>query len=273
MDSAQGIFTELERHILSILNEFPSGIEDEMLSKKLKNVRDLDKAEALNRLLQKSRLSVIQTDNGIMYKYIDEEEAMRLKELLPDEYLIYQLIEEAGNKGLWINDIKKKVGKKSSDTNSIIKKLDKKGFIKSVKSIKAKNRRVWMIISVEPSLEVTGGVLADDVFDLGLMELISQKCVDFIKVQGRTDRNQVSVFIRSLSLSQMDLTDEDVYRILETQVYDGKIEVVEDNLRADYAPGESGSMLPNKTYKLANWYTPRVVYTEIPCAHCQLFGQ
>lgn len=169
------IYTDLENHILDILNSIPMGLDDSMLTKKLKNVREDDKARALNSLLEKSRIDVVQTNEGLVYKYIDEEDAQRLRDLLPEETAIYRLIEEASNKGLWINDIKKKAGNLGPSANTIIKKLEKKGFIKSVKSIKAKNRRVWMIISIEPSQEVTGGVLADDVFDLGLMELFGQK--------------------------------------------------------------------------------------------------
>lgn len=176
MEASKMIYTELEKHILSILNDNPQGLEDEVLTKKLKNVKDIDKAEALNRLLEKSRIMVTSQENGeLVYKYIDEEEAQRLRELAPEEFIIYQLIEESANKGLWINDIKKKAGKLASSANAIVKKLEKKGFIKSVKSIKAKNRRVWMVMSVEPSPEVTGGMLAEDVFDLGMMDLFGQK--------------------------------------------------------------------------------------------------
>lgn len=274
MESNRLLYTDLEKHLLSILKDNPSGLEDNILTKKLKNVKDIDKAEALNRLLEKSRIVVAAQDNGeLIYRYVDEEEAQRLRELAPEESIIYQLIEEAGNKGLWINDIKKKAGKLSGSANSIVKVLEKKGFIKSVKSIKAKNRRVWMAMSVEPSPEVTGGILADDVFDLGLMDLYGQKCVDYIKAQGRADRKQVSVFIRSLALSQIDLTDEDIFRILETQVFDGKIEVIEDGSGSSYLPADSGSVLPNYAYKICNWYAPRMIYTEIPCAYCTLFSQ
>lgn len=267
MDSSLSLYTELEKHILSILNDNPSGLEDDILTKKLKNIKDVDKAEALNRLLEKSRITVSQQESGeLVYKYIDEEDALRLRELEPQEYVIYQLIDESGNKGLWINDIKKKAGKLGPEANNIVKKLEKKGFIKSVKSIKAKNRKVWMDIRQEPDPSVTGGALADDVFDLGVMDLIGQNCVDYIKAHGRADRKQISTFVRSLSISRMDLTDEDIFRILETQVYDNKIEVIDD-ARESFMPSDSGSIIPNKTYKASNWYTPRLIYTEIPCAY------
>ena len=64
----------------------------------------------------------------------------------------------------------------------------------------------------------------------------------------------------------MELSEDDIFRILETQVYDGRIEVVDEGSAA-YLPVESGGVLPNKTYKISNWYAPRMIYTEIPCAY------
>ena len=165
----------------------------------------------------------------------------------------------SGDKGLWINDIKKKAGKLASKVNVIIKSLEKKSFIKSVKTIKAKNRKVWMAMSVEPSVEVTGGILADDVYDSGLMDLINQKCVDYIKAQGKWDFAQVEAFVRTLPQTQKELSENDIFRIIETQIYDGKIEAFEDG--------------KNKCYKVCNWYTPRLIYTEIPCSFWTLFAQ
>mmetsp|Transcript_18525 Transcript_18525/g.18228 ORF Transcript_18525/g.18228 Transcript_18525/m.18228 type:complete len:169 (-) Transcript_18525:256-762(-) len=166
----------LEKHILNILNDSPEGLSDEVLSKKLKKVKDEDRLTAINALLSTCRIEVTENaDKDIVYKYISEEEAQKLRELSPEEAMIYKFIDESGNKGLWITDIKKKAGPLSSNASQIVKKLEKKGFIKGVKTIKAKNRKVWMLMSVEPSPEVTGGVLADDVFDLELMDLIGQK--------------------------------------------------------------------------------------------------
>lgn len=72
---------------------------------------------------------------------------------------MYQTIEESGNRGIWINEIKNKVEfKNTAIINRILKKLDKKGLIKSIKSIQ-KNRKVWMLMEIEPSTEVTGGLI------------------------------------------------------------------------------------------------------------------
>ena len=264
MDS-QG-YNELDLHILKILNDNPNGLEDEILSKKLKNVKDDDKADSLNRLLSQSRITILQLESGeLAYKYVDEEEAMKLKQLSQEEILIYQIIEESRDKGIWINDIKKKAGKLSSQANTITKRLEKLGFIVSHKTIKAKNRRVWMISSIEPSPEVTGGLCAEDIFDLGIMEQLGQLCIDYINSTaiGRAERKEISFFLRSQSLTKIDLTDEDIYRILNTQVFDGKLEIVDDFISRGTLNSEAGSILPNHTYRVSNWYTPPIMLSEV----------
>jgi DNA-directed RNA polymerase III subunit RPC6 len=65
--------------------------------------------------------------------------------------------------------------------NRILKKLEKKGLIKGVKSIHSKNKKVWMLMELEPSTEVTGGLIGQDNFDLELIEVIQDKVVDYIK--------------------------------------------------------------------------------------------
>lgn len=161
----------LEAQTLKILSSNREGISDDTLKAKLKNVSDSDRMEVLNSLIEKSRLEVSATpDNDIIYKYISEEDALKLRELTEEEKAIYSYINDSGNKGLWITDIKKKVGHAmAASASKIVKRLEKKGFIKSVPTVKAKNRKVWMVVGVEPSNDVTGGVLAEGVFDLGFM--------------------------------------------------------------------------------------------------------
>jgi predicted transcriptional regulator len=43
--------------------------------------------------------------------------------------------------------------------SKILKKLEKKEMIKKMKSIQAKNREVWLMMDIEPSAEVTGGII------------------------------------------------------------------------------------------------------------------
>ena len=65
-----------------------------------------------------------------------------------------------------MNEMKGKCPLTSAQITKTLKKLEKKSLIKSVKSVLAKNKKVWMLADVNPSHEVTGGILGEDVFDL-----------------------------------------------------------------------------------------------------------
>lgn len=102
--------------------------------------------------------------------------------------------------------------------------------------------------------------------------MVASSCVEFIRAQGRADRKQVGVYVRSQKFDQaldaifsgnkapgsttkIDFSDEDIFRILETQVYDGKIEPVEDETSA------GTGLVPNKTYIATTWYVPKMVFS------------
>ena len=62
--------------------------------------------------------------------------------------------------------------------------MEKKGLIKSLKSVSKSNRKVYMLIEVEPSVEVTGGLSGLQSFDLERMELVFDKIVSFVRRQN-----------------------------------------------------------------------------------------
>lgn len=51
------------------------------------------------------------------------------------ERLVYQVIESAGNKGIWTRDIRHKCNLMLTEVNKILKNLEGKKLIKSVKSV------------------------------------------------------------------------------------------------------------------------------------------
>jgi ribosomal protein S8 len=77
--------------------------------------------------------------------------------------------------GVSVNDIRNALGQQFNSTmiNRIIKSLDKKGLIKPVKSIQdGKNKKVWMLMEIEPSSDVTNGLIGMECFDLEVIEVL-----------------------------------------------------------------------------------------------------
>jgi hypothetical protein len=96
-------------------------------------VDDEAKYNAINKLIENNRLLLWQTGSGNpVYKYQSEEDGKKLKDLDQEDILAYNVIQEAGNKGITVNDIKVKVDalKNSAIINRVLKKLEKqKGLV------------------------------------------------------------------------------------------------------------------------------------------------
>jgi hypothetical protein len=53
----------------------------------------------------------------------------------PEERLVYQRVEEAGNKGIWSQPLRKATGLENTAFLKVIKKLEGKKLIKAVRSV------------------------------------------------------------------------------------------------------------------------------------------
>ena len=61
-----------------------------------------------------------------------------------EEKIVYEIIEESGNKGLWIRDIRVKSNLVQTQLNKVLKALESKKLIKAVKSVNANKKKVYM---------------------------------------------------------------------------------------------------------------------------------
>ena len=103
-----------------------------------------------------------------IYRFQSEESALRLNNMSLEDYKVYDKIEESTNRGITAIDIKNKLqahGFTQVTVSQILKKLEKDGSIKKLKSLEQKNRQVFMLFDVIPSPEVTGGLVNTDQFD------------------------------------------------------------------------------------------------------------
>lgn len=264
-------YTDLQQKILYYLEQNKDGLHDADLSKMLQ-VSENNKIEALNTLLDHRRIIMLEReDKSLVYRYQSEDNALKFRDMEAEDTLIYQIISESNSKGVWLNELKKKSNMTSVQINKILKKLEKKGLIKSVKSIQAKNRKVWMLIEMEPSTEVTGGIwYPGQEFDKDFIEVLYKKCHEYIIQQEIASLKEVAMYVRSLGILNIEIKDDDIQTIVNTLLYDDKIEEVNKEYSVRKNAENDGDMR-NVYYKAAHWYSPNVAYTQIPCAHCPVF--
>ncbi|ELV13003.1 Protein transport protein Sec23B [Tupaia chinensis] len=124
---------EIENRIIELCHQFPHGITDQVIQNEMPHIEAQQRAVAINRLL--SMVSKMKGSDN-------------------QEKLVYQIIEDAGNKGIWSRDIRYKSNLPLTEINKILKNLESKKLIKAVKSV-----------AVELSMEDIETILNTLIFD------------------------------------------------------------------------------------------------------------
>jgi DNA-directed RNA polymerase III subunit RPC6 len=157
----------VEQRILELCSKNPKeGVSDTMLQQSLPQVNAQQRIAAVNRLLSLGRLDLLKSSQvGIVYRLKDNVDPTQLNSAASsgsnpqsdmDEKLIYTLIKESGNKGIWIRDISTKTNVRSVALNKALKSLETKRLIKSVQSVgAASKKKVYMLFDLEPDRLVT----------------------------------------------------------------------------------------------------------------------
>lgn len=82
-----------------------------------------------------STFDLFKTKDKLFYKYKDPSKKTTNKGADSEEKIVYKIIEEAGNKGIWIRDIRFKSNLNMTQLNKVLKSLETKKIIKAVKSV------------------------------------------------------------------------------------------------------------------------------------------
>ncbi len=131
-----------ELSILEFLKKNTDGINKETLMSEI-NADDKKIAEILNNLISENRIYLTDNKGEHLFKYRSEKEASKFRDLSFEEIQAYEIIIQTGNMGISTNDIKYKLGiNANAILNRILKKLEKKLLVKSLKMVNMKNKKV-----------------------------------------------------------------------------------------------------------------------------------
>lgn len=189
-----------------------------------------------------SYVDLFKEGNNLLYKYKDPTKTSTAKGADNEEKVVYSIIEEAGNKGIWIRDIRHKSNLMMTKLNKVLKSLETKKLIKAVKSVSAIKKKVYMLYNLEPDSSVTGGAwYQDQDFEAEFVDVLNQQCYRYLE-QRKDEAKEVSggpllcrnksyvsakevhKFISDLGISKVQLAVNDLETILYTLVLDGKAE-------------------------------------------------
>ncbi|XP_014255190.1 probable DNA-directed RNA polymerase III subunit RPC6 [Cimex lectularius] len=259
------------------------GCFDEDIVKTLPNLPGEQRVACINRLIAKRLLDVYQIGNKIAYKArTPDSDPADLKGADNEEKIVYEIVKEAGNKGIWMRDIRLKSNLQPTVLNKILKSLENKKIIKAVKSVTAYKKKVYMLFELEPDSTLTGGSwYSDQDFESEFVDVLNQQCYRYlieIKQKYEMDPsnvkkgpvafyNQISVhpkqvckFISDLGISKIPLSEEDIKTILDTLLYDGKVER-RVTLNGDY------------TYRAVNSIVDSPGLVSLPCGVCPVIKE
>ncbi|ELR21595.1 DNA-directed RNA polymerase III 34kD-subunit family protein, putative [Acanthamoeba castellanii str. Neff] len=199
-----------------------------------------------------------QPNKTLVWRAVEFERVEKFKGLTQEERLVYSLIEKEGNMGLWTRDMKFRSNLQQTTINKILKTLQNRKLIKAVKSIAGRNRKVYMLYDLEPSVKVKGNAFytPDGVFDSEFVNVLNKHCYRYIEQEGSVTLESMASFVRNSGMSNVELKDEDVQQILDTLIYDGKVDKVKDagiSIPVFYMCEDEGDVTPAKCPYLTQW--------------------
>ncbi len=174
------------------------------------------------------------------------------------------------NQGIWTKDLKMKSNLQQIQVTKILKTLESRQLIKAVKTVANKNRKVYMLYELEPSAELTGGAwYTENEFDSEFIEVLRQQCLRFIVGRGKVTLEQMVEFVASTNISTVALGGQEVRQVIQTLVYDGKVDQQEND-----GPSLPGFRAGTVYYKPTTLGIPDTShFTSAPCGVCPVFGE
>lgn len=221
---------EIGELITKHAQENPDGLSNTDLSAVLPNISVQDRVASINKLLKQGHLEILTKNNSLIYRYKDASKNTNVpKGADNEEKIVYSIIEEADNKGIWIRDIRVKSNLIMTQLNKILKNLESRKLIKAVKSVNASKKKVYMLYNMEPDRTVTGGAwYQDQDFESEFVDILNQQSLRFLQMKLESARNlndgplatkklsccsvkQVHTFISELGISKVIFTLKHFY--------------------------------------------------------------
>jgi DNA-directed RNA polymerase III subunit RPC6 len=141
----------LESNIIQLCLQFPNGVTDKILENSFRNVTMQQRVSALNRLLSLNKIDLLKSSaepGTFLYRIRDTTNASGSSITVGGgaidqmERVVYQLVKESGNLGIWMRDIRTKTKLSQIILNKTLKALESKKLIKAVKSVHASKKKV-----------------------------------------------------------------------------------------------------------------------------------
>jgi len=126
-------YVDIEAKVVELCKENVKGITDSTIQDALPGITVQQRVKAINRLLSTGQIELLKSGAKLLYRFKDSQAPSKTKGFEIEEKLIYQIIENADNKGIWIRDIRFKSNLPMTQVNKVLKSLESKKTNQSCK--------------------------------------------------------------------------------------------------------------------------------------------
>lgn len=183
----------LEKEFYTFCLNNKDGVTDRSFREQQRNalIKPVELVASINFLVSRGLIELFRSPNGgLVYRAFQKEEVDIILSLEGDEKIVYQCIKGSGNRGIWTRDLKTRTNLHQTVITKVLRSLDNRRLIKSIKSVKNSTRKVYMLYNLEPSIEVTGGPwFSENELDLQFIEEMCKVCLRFIENKQNSNNN------------------------------------------------------------------------------------
>lgn len=270
---------QLVNQVLAMAKEHEAkgGVPKEVVEKEFAKVGCSieDTLGVLNEALSRNKVVVhVNMHGNMLFRLQTAQElkdAAKLQGLTAEERLVYQEIGNAKEAGASTKDLRSKTSLPAPALTKALKQLETRKLVKQVKSVSAKNKKIYLLYELEPGKEITGGTWYSDQqeFDHELIHQLREMAMKYIGQNQQVSLSQVHDFINNSGLlNGKPLEQSDIESVLDMLVSDAKIES-DMQLTGRI---ERGGVIEEKLYRMrpAFWFIDHEVrsYTTVPSCRC-----
>jgi DNA-directed RNA polymerase III subunit RPC6 len=187
-----------------------------------------------------------------------------LAQLPTQERLAYKLIFEAGNKGMWMLDIRKKLLMGPNIATKVVRSLVGRRLLKEVSDVRHRSRKIFMATDFQPSAEITGGTwYHDGRLDTDAVTTARRCCQAQVERLGAATAQMIHHGILKDD-PRAGYTIDKIRDIIKTMVLDKVLEEVKSTGTGEFTAVRAGTMC----YRLVTGAPQGGMMEAIPCGVC-----
>ncbi|XP_954135.1 DNA-directed RNA polymerase III (-specific) subunit (RPC34) [Theileria annulata] len=194
----------------------------------------------LKKLTSSRLFGILVDDNNQKYGVLRDDDLVgKLLKLKDIDYKIFCTIETAGDKGLWTADIRKILGLHINQVQRGVKYLyESNRLIRPITDVNYKSRKLFILSSLEPSTQITGGSFYNNgEFNELLVEKLQEQICSFLSNNQGSNLQQIITFLKETNIIRglyihiywnrdkilQELLETDVNRIIKLLILENKI--------------------------------------------------